>query len=785
MVNHQSFKRGRLVKERKKTSLIRNLTFWAAVLLLIAALTAGWLLWRGLYSVSPRFNFLLVSVNHEPQKILSGETLHLHPKDNVKVLTISTNMLSNLGIRLVSQGFDVSALRHEEMIVSALLPDQEIFNRYFFRIWIKYRNQELGYMDWQVQPRVEDWLDKANRTINDDQRLVILQHATQLLPEDRQLRLRLLKEYRSLKRWKQLAPMLEEIAEKKVDQEILTDLLKVYTAMEKKDGIVSVLKRLVELNPNDLEAHNQLAEIFEESGKLKEAIIEYEGLLGRSDEKDRLPIYNRLGYLYTKIGGFEKAVSFYLKAEELDKKDANLYYNLSYLYEKIGQKEKVDFYLGRAVSLKSKDMEGRLRLAESLINKNSLKEAGEYLSEVLKEKPKSLEALVLMARVLEKRGEKQELKKIYRRVLSLEPKNEAVMFNLGILEYETGDLKASSNYFTTYLRSRPKDAAAHEILFDIYKKQNNTKSALREARILVDLRPKEIGPYYYLFDHLSAQRDYENIIRVMEKGLKANPEQMHFKKYLALAHLKTGEGLKKAKKYLSEVLKEEPKSLEALVLMAQVLEKRGEKRELKKIYKRILSLEPKNETVMFNLGALEYETGDLKASLNYFTTYLKSRPKDAAAHEIIFDIYKKQKNAKLALSEAQILIELRPKETGPYHYIFDRLSARGDYERIIRIMLKGLEVNPEQTDFRGYLVLAYLETGKEEAAIEHIEEILKVRPEDIKLLLHLARLREKRGENGKALEIYKKIIEIMPDHEEAEEAYLRLRVRGVQSELGQ
>ena len=128
---------------------------------------------------------------------------------------------------------------------------------------------------------------------------------------------------------------------------------------------------------------------------------------------------------------------------------------------------------------------------------------------------------------------------------------------------------------------------------------------------------------------------------------------------------------------------------------------------------------------------------------------------------------------------------MRPKETGPYHYIFDRLSARGDYERIIRIMLKGLEVNPEQTDFRGYLVLAYLETGKEEAAIEHIEEILKVRPEDIKLLLHLARLLEKQEEYLKALEAYKKILDISPDHEEAEEAYLSLRVRRVQSELGQ
>jgi len=90
--------------------------------------------------------------------------------------------------------------------------------------------------------------------------------------------------------------------------------------MQSEDGIISVLKRLIELNPDDLETQNQLAEIFEGTGKLKEAIIEYEGLLGRLDKKDRLPFYNRLGYLYTKIGRVEKAIFFYLKAVELDKK---------------------------------------------------------------------------------------------------------------------------------------------------------------------------------------------------------------------------------------------------------------------------------------------------------------------------------------------------------------------------------------------------------------------------------------------------------------------------------
>jgi tetratricopeptide (TPR) repeat protein len=61
-------------------------------------------------------------------------------------------------------------------------------------------------------------------------------------------------------------------------------------------------------------------------------------------------------------------------------------------------------------------------------------------------------------------------------------------------------------------------------------------------------------------------------------------------------------------------------------------------------------------------------------------------------------------------------------------------------------------------------------------------EILKRRPKDIDLLLNLARLREKHGQFEGALDAYKRILEISPDHEEAEEAYLRLRLKGVRGE---
>ncbi|MDY6972601.1 MAG: tetratricopeptide repeat protein [Thermodesulfobacteriota bacterium] len=602
------------MEKNKKKNLLGRPLFLAISILVIASFALGWWLWRGLSATSLRVNFVLIVLNHEPHKILSGETIVLHPQDKIKILDISTNIPFNLNVRLEAGALDVNALRYEEMSLAALLPGEEMFDHYRFRLRVKYRNLDIGFMDWEIRPYTEDWLEKANRTIKDSARLAILERAMSLQPTDRRLSRRLLDEYRSQEQWKEAARMLESMAGEESDrEEILLDLLNVYTAMESLIDIISVLERLVEINPDNIEARQRLAEAFESGGKIVMAAKEYEDLLSRLDESERLPIYKRLGYLHANQGESEKAISYYLKAVKLDEQDANLYYNLSYLYDKIHQKGKADVYLEAAVGLEVNDVEGRLELSANLVSKKEFK---------------------------------------------------------------------------------------------------------------------------------------------------------------------------KAEKYLSDILEERPGSLPALHLLAQVKEKQGEDGELKRIYEKILSLDSKNKTVIYNLGAIEYEAENLEASLHHFNRYVKLNPGDATAHGLMFDIYKKQKNTQMALKEALILIELTPEETSAYRYVFDCLNALNDYDNIIRVMEKGLKANPDKTEFREYLVWAYLKADNGEQAIKHMEEILKVRPKDIDLLLRLARFREKRGEITEALDTFKRIIDISPGHEEAEEAYLRLRLRGVQGAGG-
>jgi len=580
----------RLLKKRKRTisaSLLRLFLY----LIILAAIASGWWVWRGITNPFQRCNSITVCINGETRKILPGETVSLHPRDKVKVLSISTSVPFNFGVRLLSQGFDVNALRFDEMSVSELLPGEETFDHYRFDISIRQRNKNLGMIRWIVRPDPGDWLDKADRKINREQRLALLEKGIRLLPEYEPLRRRLIDEYKSLGMWKEAAKMLEQM---EPDQGVLTELLDVYSEMSRTDGKEAVLEKLISMNADDLDSRIRLAELYEKKGERSAAIKEYEAVLERTDQEDRLPYHKLLGYMYSEQGSYGKAVSHYLKAAKLEQNDANIYYNLSFLYGKIGEKKKADFYLANAVTLNREDEEGRIALAQRLMEKGDNEDAKKYLSEVLEKDKNRIEALVLMARILEQEEKDEKLSEIYKRIIDQEPENETVLYNLGALEYGMGDLTESRDYFERYLKLQPGDRKVHEIVFELYKRLKMPSEAFKEAATLISMKSKDISPYQYAFDRLSGQGEFKGVISLMENNLDLFEDGGELREYMVVAYLKTGQE-QKAAEQIQEILKKRPGDVNLWLNLARLKEKQGELKGALDAYKKVVTLSPGHE----------------------------------------------------------------------------------------------------------------------------------------------------------------------------------------------
>lgn len=564
------------------------------VLLIMAVLGASGWFYYGLYLVAPQLNSLLVLVNGEPRQLIPGDNIALHPKDRVKILKVSTSIPLNLHIRLASPGFDVEALRYQEEPLFRLMPRQDMFQSCHFIVSVKYRNQDLGRVTMDIKPYVDDWLDKAARTIDKKQRLAVLQKAYAMFPDDERLKQKLLDEYRAQGKWKSAAALLEKVSGDTRDRNALLALLETYRAASNTKGMVTVLTKLVKLDPKDTDLRFQLAEILEKQGRLQSAVREYEAILRGIPRKEQLLLYYKLGYLWAKLKKYKKAISFYKKASDLDPKDKNLFYNLSYLYETIGRKKKARLYLEKALALSPGDLDGRMKLAQDLIDGKEWKKAETVLNGIIKKKPKFLEALLLLANVLDKQGKKKPLMNVYATILAIDPKNKTVQYNLGVLEYESGSFKKALPRLEGYEKAHPRDRETHSILLDIYKRLKMEDKAYRQALTLIRLGVTDLDLYLYVADHLSGKGAYTTLIPIAEKGMKIHPDADTLGDYLVVAYLKTGEE-KKAKAEMERILKMRPRDVNLLMDVAKLREKYGDFRGALQAYKMVVDLAPDNE----------------------------------------------------------------------------------------------------------------------------------------------------------------------------------------------
>jgi tetratricopeptide (TPR) repeat protein len=480
------------------------------------------------------------------------------------------------------------------MDIASLFKGGELFEHPDVRVYVKHHNEVMGYVDWQISPRQEDWLEKAERIIDPRLKTEFLEQAAARLPDNQAIKRQLIDAYKGAGQWAKAAKVLEEDLGKPPAVDALKELLDIYRAGANREMMISVLEKLIAAEPENLNDKIQLAELLDQAGKRKEAALIWETVVGRLEEKDRVSVYKHLGNFFAETGQTTKAIQAYLGAERLDKGDADLYYNLFTLHEKIGQTKKALGFLEGAVKLNPNDVDGRMRLAEEAVKSGDYAKAASHLAEILKRDPKSIQALLLWVQVAEKQKDSNKVKKLYGQILALDPENDNVIYNLGALEYEAGNWKESLSYFKRYGMKHPEDPEIHATLLDLYRKTGDQDAAFKEAQTLVRLRPKALDGYLTMLESLEKQKKYKEMIPLAEQGLKQVPETVAFMEYLLLANLETGNEAG-ALSQLNEILKLRPKDPALWLQLARLSEKLDRNQEAMEAYRHVMQLSPDNQ----------------------------------------------------------------------------------------------------------------------------------------------------------------------------------------------
>lgn len=435
--------------------------------------------------------------------------------------------------------------------------------------------------------------------------------------------------------------------------------------------------------------------------------------------------------------------------------------------------------LEEALKSVPEDRRVRARLLQEYMTLQKWKEASQLLENMAKEDPtpRTLQDLVEVYRAM---GYKEGILSSLKRLVGMQPGDlKARLEYASTLEQEKKTGEAILEYAELLRRTEgPAQLPYLKALGFLYSQVGENYKAIQQFKKALEWDKDDPNLYYNLSSLYEKEGLTEDSDRYLAEAIRLKPGDQEARLRLG-EHLLSRGRLEDAERYVTEVLQKSPKSMPALLLMVQIYDKQQKLGKLKEIYQKIYALDPGNEVALYNLGVLEYESGNLAAAVPHLEKYVETHPAEAPVQTLLLDAYRKLNKHELAFKKAQALVALNPKDESLHYFIFEYLNSRGDYEGTIEAMKSALRSLPDNQDFRKYLILAYLRTGKEAMALEQMEELAQGRPKDTALLLQLARLQEKLGKNADAMKTYGKVLAASPGHEEAGEAYLRLRMKGL------
>ena len=274
--------------------------------------------------------------------------------------------------------------------------------------------------------------------------------------------------------------------------------------------------------------------------------------------------------------------------------------------------------------------------------------------------------------------------------------------------------------------------------------------------------------------------NYRQAEKSIQDYLKEKPKDMDARLRLATVYQKRKKN-EEAIKTLKEVIKDDPKSLKAHLALVDIYEKLKMDKEAADVYEAIAKLAPDNKVVHYNKGVLYYEMKQYDQAAKAFSMVLKLDNKDIDAREYLVEVYRQEKKPRQALAVLEKLMELRPEHWSYYAKAFELYDQLEAYEEMTKTLARAVGKLPQQPELRYFLAISYVKRNLLVEAIHQFEALVKLAPKNTSYLMQLAGLYEQIGKTDKALQTYKRVLEVDPENPEAQDNYLRLKMR----EIGQ
>jgi tetratricopeptide (TPR) repeat protein len=411
-----------------------------------------------------------------------------------------------------------------------------------------------------------------------------------------------------------------------------------------------VLAKALSLNKQNLYLQYQKAQILYFQGKQALAFQSFDALLKHSSKSYILA--ESIGNFYSWSKLYSRSADALERARQLQPRQLRLYRKLEQVYMQLEDPiQAIKLYLS---GLQLKPQESSFYEALS---------------------------------VLAEQAELQKIVLLLPDYLKQTPNNAYIHIFNGDIAYRSGDLAAAQAAFEKAIQLEPNLGQAYGNLFYLFWKTKNWKeleSSIQQARQNAIITPMTF--YWAGLLHLQLNQPQQAIAELEKVTRKDNA----VKHALFMAYRQNKQFVK-AREFLQEMLKEEPKDIGLLLNMGDIYidEKKADKAE--DYYRWAQKIEPYNPEVYFSLGNLYADTGRSDMAQAAFERSIMIQPDDLEARNNLGNVLLKQKSYFEAVQQFQRILRLNPDYATAYYNIACVYSLNHQKEAALMYLKQALE----------------------------------------------------------------------------------------------
>jgi tetratricopeptide (TPR) repeat protein len=468
-------------------------------------------------------------------------------------------------------------------------------------------------------------------------------------------------------------------------------------------------QRAIALEPDNAANKIALAELYAASGAVDRGISAYEDLI--KTQPSNMLAKHRLAGFYLSQRSFDKAIRVsddILKSDDKDT-EARIIKGRAYLAQQNSAQATQE--LLAAATKDPKSAAARLYLGVAYLQAGKTPQAEDAWTEAARLDSRLVEPHLALAESKLRAGDFASAVREAKAAIQINPNQFNAHVLLGNAYLQNKDVRNAVAEFESLVSQMPRNTIAHERLAAAYLAQDNTAKAQSQVDEALKIDPTNMDALGQLANILVLQKKTDVAIQRVDQQIKGAPQQPRLYDLLGRLYLNQ-KNYPKAEEAFRKTLAIDKNSFTTYAALSQVLMLENSPDKAGAVLEDLLKVNPKSAEAHVLLGSIAEGRHDSAAALSHYKEALKIDPQSPiAANNLAYAMAESGQNLDEALKLAQIAKQQMPENATVTDTMGWVYYKKGAFATAVDLFKECVKKDDKSAVYQYHLGVAYFKSG--------------------------------------------------------------------------